>query len=168
VDGQFQRAGFDPQRMAECHGAIDYMQCTKNCGIGIFSADPFHFDVDSETFRAKLPLPACPRCGGSTRPNILMFGDWHWDGTRSSVQEAALQAWTEGLPADARGRLVVIECGAGTAIPTVRHFSEQVAKVFGGLLVRINVREPDAPSGHVGLPMGAKEALMEIAGRIRL
>lgn len=167
VDGQFQRAGFDPERIAECHGAIDYMQCTKNCGIGIFSADRFHLDVDPETFRAKLPLPACPKCGGLARPNVLMFGDWHWDGTRTSAQEAALQAWVDGLPADVRGRLVVIECGAGTAIPTVRHFSERAASGFGGLLVRINVREPDVPKGHVGLSMGAKQALTEIAGRVR-
>lgn len=167
VDGQFLRAGFDAGHIAECHGAIDCLQCTKNCGIGIFSADPFHIAVDPETFRAQLPLPACPRCGGLARPNILMFGDWHWDGTRSNAQEASLQAWLAGLPGDARGRLVVIECGAGTAIPTVRHFSEQVAQEFGGLLVRINVRESDVPSGHVGLPLGAKEALTEIAGRMR-
>jgi NAD-dependent SIR2 family protein deacetylase len=167
VDGQFQRAGFDPDHVAECHGAIDYLQCTKNCGIGIFSADPYKLDVDPETFRAKLPLPSCPRCGGLARPNVLMFGDWHWDGTRTSAQEAALQRWVELLPADIRGRVVVIECGAGTAIPTVRHFSEQTARHFGGLLVRINVRESDVPSGHVGLPMGAKAALTEIAARMK-
>ncbi|MBK9260486.1 MAG: NAD-dependent protein deacetylase [Polyangiaceae bacterium] len=166
VDGQFQRAGFDPERIAECHGAIGFLQCTKNCGIGIFSADPYRLEVDPETFRAKLPLPSCPRCGALARPNILMFGDWHWDGTRSNAQEAALQRWIDGLPADVRGRLVVIECGAGTAIPTVRHFSEQIAEGFGGLLVRINVREPDVPRGHVGLPMGAREALKGISSRI--
>ena len=166
VDGQFQRAGFDPHRIVECHGAIDSLQCTKGCGIGIFSADPFRIDVDPETFRAKPPLPACPRCGGLARPNILMFGDWHWDGTRSTGQEAALQAWIDELPADARGRVVVIECGAGTAIPTVRQFSEQIADGFGGLLVRINVRESDVSSGHVGLPMGAKEALTGISSRL--
>lgn len=39
VDGQFQRAGFDPERIVEVHGAIDWMQCTRNCGIGLFPAD---------------------------------------------------------------------------------------------------------------------------------
>ncbi|HRI72041.1 MAG TPA: Sir2 family NAD-dependent protein deacetylase [Polyangium sp.] len=168
VDGQFQRAGFEPGRIVECHGVIDFMQCTKGCGIGIFSADPFHIEVDVETFRAKVPLPACPRCGGLARPNILMFGDWFWDGTRSSAQEAALQQWIDGLPKEVRGHLVVIECGAGTAIPTVRHLSEQVAAAFGGLLVRINVRESDVPEGQIGLPLGAKEALIEIAQRMQV
>ena len=94
-----------------------------------------------------------------------MFGDWHWDGTRSTGQEAALQAWIDGLP-DLHGHVVVIECGAGTAIPTVRQFSEQIANGFGGLLVRINVRESDVSNGHVGLPMGAKEALTGISSRL--
>jgi NAD-dependent SIR2 family protein deacetylase len=163
VDGQFQRAGFDPNRIAECHGAIDFMQCTKNCGAGIFPADPYHLDVDPESFHANEPLPACPKCGGLARPNVLMFGDWHWDGTRSTAQEAALQTWLDALPPTVRGKLVVIECGAGTAIPTVRHFSEQIADAFSGLLIRINVREPEVPNGHIGLPLGAKEALSNIA-----
>lgn len=163
VDGQFQRAGFDPSRIVECHGAIDFMQCTKNCGIGIFPADPYTLHVDPETFRANLPLPVCPKCKGLARPNILMFGDWHWDSERVSAQEAALQSWLHSLPHDVRGKVVIVECGAGSAIPTVRHFSEQIAQAFNGLLIRINIRESDAPSGHIGLPMGAKDALSAIA-----
>ena len=27
VDGQFQKAGFDPQRIHECHGSIHHLQC---------------------------------------------------------------------------------------------------------------------------------------------
>lgn len=39
VDGQFQRAGFDPDRIIEVHGAIDRLQCLVDCGVGLFSAD---------------------------------------------------------------------------------------------------------------------------------
>ena len=56
----------------------------------------------------------------------------------------------------------VIECGAGNAIPTVRYTSERAAARLGGTLVRINVREPETPSGHVGLAMGALTALTRI------
>src|SRR5262249_36997694 len=41
VDGHFQRAGFDPERIAEVHGSIHAMQCTRSCGIGIFPSAPF-------------------------------------------------------------------------------------------------------------------------------
>src|SRR5262249_16202835 len=82
VDGQFQRAGFDPERIVEAHGAIDWMQCTEECGAGLFSADPISVTVKEATMRAREPLPACPKCGALARPNILMFGDWGWDDTR--------------------------------------------------------------------------------------
>ena len=166
VDGQFQRAGFDPERIVECHGAIDSLQCTRACGAGIFPADPYNVEVDPTSFRAKEPLPTCPRCGAMARPNVLMFGDGGWDGSRTDAQEERLGAWLVSIRAEARGRVVVIECGAGTAIPTVRGFSERIATSLDGLLVRINVREPEVPAGHVGLPLGARAALTEIHSRI--
>ena len=63
VDGHFQRAGFDPERVLEVHGAIDGMQCLHRCGTGIFSSEPFEVAIDMETMRAIRPLPACPSCG---------------------------------------------------------------------------------------------------------
>ncbi len=36
--------------------------------------------VDEEVFEAREPLPRCIRCGEMARPNILMFGDWSWNG----------------------------------------------------------------------------------------
>jgi len=167
VDGQFQRAGFATERIVECHGAIDFMQCTGNCGIGIFPADSFRLKVDPASFRAEKPLPACPRCGKLSRPNILMFGDWGWDHSRTSVQERALADWVGGLPEDVKGKVVIIECGAGTSIPTVRHFSEEIAHSLDGLLVRINVREPEVPARHIGLPLGARAALEGIEAALR-
>jgi NAD-dependent SIR2 family protein deacetylase len=32
VDGHFQKAGFAPERVAECHGSIHHFQCLTNCG----------------------------------------------------------------------------------------------------------------------------------------
>jgi NAD-dependent SIR2 family protein deacetylase len=166
VDGQFQRAGYDPARIFECHGAIDFLQCTRDCGVGIFPADGFHVEVDPETFRAAAPLPACPRCGALARPNVLMFGDGGWASERSDAQERRLQAWFRGLSPAARGRVVVIECGAGTGVPTVRYFSERVAGELKGTLARINVREPEVPAGQIGIPMGARAALEAIEARL--
>ena len=38
VDGQFQKAGFDPARIVEVHGSIHHLQCTEPCGIDIWDA----------------------------------------------------------------------------------------------------------------------------------
>jgi NAD-dependent SIR2 family protein deacetylase len=162
VDGHFQAAGFDPLRVHECHGAIEFMQCTAECGVGIFPAGSAEVPLDDEGVRARDPLPACPRCCALARPNILMFGDGGWDDTRSRAQEMRLHDWLDGLHAKAEARVVVVECGAGTAIPTVRGFGEDVAAATKGTLVRINVREPRVPDGQIGLAMGALAALRAI------
>jgi NAD-dependent SIR2 family protein deacetylase len=157
VDGQFQKAGFDPDRVTEIHGSIHLVQCAAGCP-GIASAEPFHVSLDPDTFRARPPLPACDRCGELLRPNILMFGDGGWDSSRAAAQDAALAGWLEEVdPA----RAVVVECGAGTAIPSVRMFSEGL-QLKGATLVRINVREAQVPPGGVPLPLGALAALRQI------
>lgn len=158
VDGQFQRAGFAPDRIVECHGSIHHVQCTRDCGAPIVEAR-FDVDVDPETFRARDPLPSCESCGALVRPSILMFGDGGWDDTRTRAQEDRLAAFLESI-----GRLdvlTVVECGAGTHVPTVRSFSEGLARA-GATLVRINVREPEVPAGGIGIPMKALDALRAI------
>jgi NAD-dependent SIR2 family protein deacetylase len=165
VDGQFQKACFDPEKVAEVHGSIHWMQCTRGCGARSFTADPVQVQVDETTFRAVEPLPACPNCAALARPNILMFGDFDWDPARSGAQQARLDAWLRSV-AIAGSRLAIVECGAGKAIPTVRRFCEQVARQTGGTLIRINLRESDVPAGHVALPLGALHALKEIDSRL--
>jgi NAD-dependent SIR2 family protein deacetylase len=158
VDGHFQRAGFDPERIVEIHGSIEWLQCTRNCTVEPFAVDPHKHSVtiDQATMRAQEPLPSCPSCGGRARPNILMFGDWQWNELRTALQQERLRAWLMSL----RGaRLVIVECGAGMAIPTVRLFCEEMAAAYDGTLIRINPREPEAPDGHMSFAGGALETL---------
>jgi NAD-dependent SIR2 family protein deacetylase len=165
VDGHFQRAGFDPGRVAQAHGAIDWLQCLRRCGVGLFAVDAagaHPVAVDEATLRARDPLPAYPGCGGLARPNILMFADGGWDGSRTAAQEDRLRDW---LGAVRKDRLVVIECGAGTGVPTVRHYCEGLAAA-GATQVRINPREPAAPAGQVSLALGARDALRAIDERL--
>src|SRR5262245_43588365 len=62
VDGQFQKAGFAEDRMVEIHGSIHFVQCSMGCS-GIATADPYRFELDTETLRAKGELPKCKQCG---------------------------------------------------------------------------------------------------------
>ena len=160
VDGQFQRAGFDPDRIVECHGAIQFFQCLAGC-CELYPAPPDQVAVDPETLRAAPPLPACPRCQQLARPNILMFGDGGWDQARTVAQERRLDRWLAELER-ARAKLVVVECGAGTAIPSVRVTGEHLAQRFAGTLIRINPREPGGPRGTVSIAGGARETIERI------
>jgi len=158
VDGQFQKADFDEDRIMECHGSIHHLQCTRNCQGKIWSANDVTIEI-SDDFRSQEPLPKCPECGALARPNILMFGDWKWESRRTDAQSERLQRWLAMLEAQ-EAKLAIIEMGAGTAVPTVRRTSEDIAAHFGVPLIRINPRE--SFGAQIPLAMGALEALEQI------
>jgi NAD-dependent SIR2 family protein deacetylase len=158
VDGQFQAAGFEC--VAEAHGSIHHLQCMAGCTDDIWPAAGVTVAIDPETMRAVPPLPSCPRCGGLARPNILMFGDVSWVPDRSQAQLDELTAWRR----TARD-LVVVELGAGQAVPTVRRYAE-LASAATGALIRINPREPEIRHGRgVSIAAGALETLTRLLPR---
>jgi NAD-dependent SIR2 family protein deacetylase len=151
VDGQFQKAGFAPARIYECHGSIHHLQCQLPCEPRIWSAATFQPVVNQDTCQLESPLPHCSQCGGIARPNILMFEDWHWLDRRADGQRAKLQAWLATVK-----RPVAIELGAGTAIATVRSFGESM----GYPLIRVNPTDADVGGREsVSIPLGAMAAL---------
>ena len=121
VDGQFQKAGFPSEYVTECHGSIHVLQCLNQCGEPVWSAAGIEPEIDEPRCELVSEIPCCPNCGGVARPNILMFGDWAWDETRTIVQESRLKTWLAKLR-----QPTVIELGAGTAIPTVRLFGAEL------------------------------------------
>jgi NAD-dependent SIR2 family protein deacetylase len=162
VDGQFQKAGFAPDRIHECHGSVHHLQCLGPCEDAIWEAEGFLPEIDEQRCRLRNAPPTCPHCGGLARPNILMFGDSGWIGDRSRTQELQQERWLASV-----SRPVVIELGAGTAIPSVRWFSERVIHEFRGRLIRINPTEFRVPSPlDVALPVGALKGLSAIADHL--
>jgi len=155
VDGQFQKAEFEADRILECHGSIHALQCTARCGRRTWPAEDVRVEVDAETIRATTPLPRCSGCGAVARPNILMFDDWEWNPAGYRDQQARYGSWQRRV---AGRRVVAIELGAGLAVPTVRNECERRSDV----LVRINPREPQTPDGGIALPLGALDALRAI------
>lgn len=158
VDGQFQKAGFDPQRIYECHGSIHHLQCLRPCDDAIWDAESFAPDVDESACMLINAPPTCPKCAGLARPNVLMFGDWGWNSARSTSQSKRLDRWLDDVD-----RPVVIEIGAGKAIPSVRHFSHRIIQTHGGRLIRINPDDASVPTPlDVGFATGALSCLQVI------
>jgi len=154
VDGQFQKAGFDERAVLEVHGSIHHLQCIEPCCHDIWPNE-LDFVIDFSTMRAHRSA-ACPNCGGVARPNILMFGDYSWLSDRTSAQEDRFRRFLTGLSGK---KLVVIELGAGTAIPTIRHLSEDLGRQAGVDVIRINLREAQIGGGHFSLSLSALEGL---------
>ncbi len=157
VDGQFQKAGFAEEEIFEVHGSIHHLQCLKPCRMEVWDNDE-DIPVDPDTMRAG-HIPRCIHCGGTARPNILMFGDDSWIGNRSRGQQMRLDLF---LDQHRESSLVVIELGAGTAIPTIRALSENLGHRAGATVVRINPREPHIGGGHLALACGALAGLRGI------
>lgn len=159
VDGHFQRARFAESQIYECHGSLQHLQCVQPCCEVIWPGDNLEIVIDEETFEAEEPLPTCLRCDNLARPNVLMFYDGRWIWNRSEKQREHFEQWL-GTLEDAN--LVIIEIGAGTAVPSVRSASERLQRA-GANLIRINPRESEGPSGTISIEMGALEALTKIA-----
>jgi len=162
VDGQFQKAGFDEDRVVEIHGTIHYFQCIRNCTQEIWSADEGVIPIDMKKFEA-LKLPKCKYCNSIARPNILMFGDWSWNPNRTREQEERYQNWIDSVY-QSGGRLAIIEIGAGTAIPTVREEGEYISQMSDNFkLIRINPRDYQVRlSKNISIPLGGLEGIREI------
>jgi NAD-dependent SIR2 family protein deacetylase len=161
VDGHFQKAGYDIDKIMECHGSIHHLQCTTPCSGEIWEANGISVKVDESAFEAIEPLPHCKNCDQIARPNVLMFGDGTWNGTRTERQEKRFRDWLNKL-SDEEFNLVIIEIGAGTSVPTVRIHSEDVAEGYNGKLIRINPRDYNIPSGHISIPLGGAEGIDRI------
>ncbi len=166
VDGAFVKAGFHDDSVLTIHGDIHRLQCTR-AAHECWSANDIDVEVDPATFRAHGVLPTCPTCGAVARPNILMFGDDHFDSGPTDVAEGRFSEFVAGLDVDAPH--VIIECGAGTAIPSVRRAGEGLLRHFtNSQLVRINVREAHVDDARladrvIGISSGAKAALVQLA-----
>jgi len=154
VDGQFQKAGYDEQQILEVHGSIHHLQCVQPCSKEIWYNDE-KIMVDTTTMRAQ-NLPRCPRCHQLARPNILMFGDSNWLSQRSNEQE---HRFNQFLLRNNGKRLVIIEMGAGTAVPTIRHLTQTLGRKSGACAIRINLREAQISAPHIGLAHGALTTL---------
>lgn len=158
VDGHFVNAGFEADHVHECHGSIHYLQCTAPCSNAIWPADELDLHVDEATCQWQGELPRCPRCGAVARPNILMFNDSDWIEHRSRRQAESQESLLETFKSP-----VIIEIGAGTAIKTVRRFSEQLVRQRNAHLIRINPDATAHDSVDVTLAMPALHALSCIA-----
>jgi NAD-dependent SIR2 family protein deacetylase len=163
VDGHFLRAGFNEERIAECHGSIHFVQCASPCNSDIWPADHLQLPVDPKTCRIQCEPPKCHDCDDIARPNVLMFDDYTWLNQRTAAQWIEYRRWLAALGS---AKLAIIELGAGRAVPTVRRESERVTAQHHGRLIRINTSEPETPTGHHALRGGALEMLTQLAQRI--
>lgn len=172
IDGYFVRAGFDPLKVYEVHGSIQYSQCMdKACNVrnGVVSA--VVPDVDPETMYATT-LPSCPFCGGMSRPNVSMFGDYEFFETPCQHQRKRLNAWLDKLNKESK-RLAILEIGCGMNPHSLRMCNGKMMSgewkmpLFDNHVgtIRINPEENANDPQTIHLNMGAKAGLKALMSK---
>jgi NAD-dependent SIR2 family protein deacetylase len=159
VDGHFFFADFPADRIVEKHGSIHRYQCTTPCTAAIWLDSPPDLMIGLTTLQAFGELPHCPECGGLARPNVLMFNDDAWIPNVTLEQNERYTDWLAGLSGK---RLVIIECGAGTAIPTIRLAAQRLAETSLATLIRVNPAPTEGDESAVVLRLPALQALTSI------
>ncbi|MGC8841047.1 MAG: SIR2 family NAD-dependent protein deacylase [Candidatus Sumerlaeaceae bacterium] len=165
VDRHFARAGFSEERIVECHGSIEHLQCVEPCTHDLWEALAEGIVVDEHTMRAADPLPHCPRCGELARPNILMFCDCHWVEDRTAAQRHRLDQWFNTV-FHGGAKVAIIELGAGPTVPTVRWTCESLMRAVGAPLIRINLHDAEGPPGCISLAGGALAILEQLDSKL--
>ena len=125
IDGHWIKSDWKESSVLECHGSVHYMQCVNNCSEKIWQTkNALQLNVDPNTDCVIDPLPECPFCHQLARPNVLMFGDWDFLSNRYDEQNSHYNKFKSNISKE-KCRLLIIELGAGTAVPTVRRESER-------------------------------------------
>jgi NAD-dependent SIR2 family protein deacetylase len=106
-------------------------------------------------------LPRCKNCKELARPNILMFGDGEFINDRVDEQNKRFHKWRFQ---NKDKKIVIIEVGAGSAIPTIRNFGDKLSSFEKDVtLIRINPREDEVYNdGDIGIALGGLEGIKKV------
>lgn len=158
IDGYFQRAGYDKNKIRELHGAMDYLQCSEP-----YCEDVWEFKVDYENILTNPSLEGLPKshCNPEVlaRPNIYMFRDYSFVFTRANEQKKRFEEFLnqhQGKPK------VVLEIGSGPHVQSIRMKSRELIKNHQAILIRINPKDFKVREGHFSIAQPALEALEEM------
>jgi NAD-dependent SIR2 family protein deacetylase len=133
VDGHFLHSDLDfsKKKLFELHGSINYNQCD-TCKTIIRSELDLNFDHDKGEV---LELPKCKKCNKMLRPNIKLSGDVEFNQQRFNKQFENYKSFYKNLH-----DFVILEIGAGTLLPIIRNYGEELinSKRHKCTMIRIN------------------------------
>ena len=118
VDHQFQKAGFDKQRLFYTQGDYGLLQCAKPCHQKTYDNEKVIKKMMAQQEDMHIPtelVPKCPVCGGKMIPNLrsdetfVEDEGWH----------AASQRYTDFLTRHKDGRVLFLDLGSGGNTPII-------------------------------------------------
>ena len=118
VDHQFQKAGFDKQRLFYTQGDYGLFQCAKPCHQKTYDNEELVKRMIAEQMDMRIPselVPRCPVCGGPMKVNLradetfVEDEGWH----------TASERYTEFIRRHKDGRVLFLDLGSGGNTPVI-------------------------------------------------
>ncbi len=140
VDHQFQKAGFDKQRLFYTQGDYGLFQCAKPCHQKTYDNEEMVKRMIAEQQDMRIPtelVPHCPVCGGPMKVNLradetfVEDEGWH----------AASERYTEFIRRHKDGRVLFLDLGSGGNTPVI----------FKIPFIRWTIQNPNATYATVNL-----------------
>ena len=139
VDGQFEKAGFEKERVFETQGDYAYLQCENACHNKLY----YNYDLVNEWLKntkdCKIPsnlVPKCPVCGGNMEMNLRKDANFVQDENWYKQDKR----YGEFLNKSQDKNLLLLEIGVGFNTPGIIRFpfEQMVYNNINTHLVRIN------------------------------
>ncbi|MBQ7080533.1 MAG: hypothetical protein IJM92_12955, partial [Fibrobacter sp.] len=118
VDHQFQKAGFDKQRLFYTQGDYGLFQCAKPCHQKTYDNEELVKRMIAEQMDMRIPselIPRCPVCGGPIKVNLradetfVEDEGWH----------TASERYTEFIRRHKDGKVLFLDLGSGGNTPVI-------------------------------------------------
>ena len=146
VDAQFEKAGFDPERLFAVQGDYGLLQCAKGCHETLYPNEELMREMAAGQADCRIPsalVPKCPVCGGDMEVHIRKDAFF----TEDDAWESAAQRYDAFVEEARTKKTLLLELGVGFNTPGIIRFPfERLAlRRERTRLIRINLDDPGVP-----------------------
>lgn len=168
VDHQFQKAGFQDERIFATQGDYGLIQCMKGCHSKTYDAVSMFTQMNQAQKNCKIPsymVPRCPVCGGPMAMNLRC--DQYF--VEDDAWNQAAENYGRYLKQLKKGNVLLLELGVGFNTPSIIRFpfEKMVRENKNVNLVRLNLDEAVIPESFGKRGIGINRDLCESLDDIR-
>lgn len=168
VDHQFQKAGFQDERIFATQGDYGRIQCMKGCHPKTYDAVSMFTQMNQAQKDCKIPsymVPRCPVCGGPMAMNLRC--DQYF--VEDEAWNQAAENYGSYLKQLKKGNVLLLELGVGFNTPSIIRFPfEKMVRENKNInLVRLNLDEAVIPESFGKRGIGINRDLCESLNDIR-
>jgi NAD-dependent SIR2 family protein deacetylase len=169
VDSQFNKAGFNKDKMFTPQGNYGFFQCGKPCCDEVFNNEVMvnkmisNMDYDSFLVRNE-DIPRCPKCGSYLAKNLRV------DETFVEIPHMKKQKYyIDFINNSIDGKLVLLEIGVGFNTPSIIRwpFERIVSTHPNAKIIRMNMSNPEVPKEISDKSLSFNDDITEVISHLK-